>query len=247
MAKKSGLGNRLYVHGENLSGDIGSIDTAASPRGVLDTTGIDSSAMERILTRQDGEISWSGFFNDAATQEHPVLSALPTTDVILSWLLGTAVGDAAAVVTTKQVNYDLSENADGSLGHTVQCLSDAVRGLEWMTLLTAGELQHTTAGSEASRDDGASSASGAGAFLHMNLISGTSVTVVIEDSANDSAWATLISFTTVSDGSEPTAEYKEVAGTVDRYLRITTTGTFTVGNFVVGIRRGETVDVSAYV
>jgi len=246
MAKKAGLGHRLYVGGSNLSGDVGSIDNASSPRGIVDDTGINSSAMERLLTHQDGDLSWSGHFNDSAGQQHAILSALPRTDQIVSWLLGTTVGDASANLTAKQLNYDLSRPADGSLSHTVQTLGDGAPGMEWMTLLTAGELQQTSAGSAASRDDAASSSAGAAAVLQMNLIAGTSVTVVIEDSTNNSSWSTLISFTTVSDGSEPTAERKTVSGTVNRYLRVTTTGTFSTGNFVVSIRRGEAVDAVAY-
>ncbi|NIV28256.1 MAG: hypothetical protein GWN58_01720 [Anaerolineae bacterium] len=46
--------------------------------------------------------------------------------------------------------------------------------------------------------------------------------------------------------SAPAAERVTVAGTVDRYLRVTSSGTFTSADFAVMVRRGESVDDEAY-
>ena len=67
-------------------------------------------------------------------------------------------------------------------------------------------------------------------------------TVKIEDSTNNSSWSDLIAFTGIANGNEPTAEYKTVTGTVNRYLRITTTGTFSNADFAVAIQRGTAQD-----
>ena len=45
MAKQSGLGQRLYVGGFDISGDVGSIDNASTPTALLDVTGIDKLAI----------------------------------------------------------------------------------------------------------------------------------------------------------------------------------------------------------
>ena len=94
MTKKGGLGMRFFIEGNDLSGDVGSISAMSSPRGVLDKTGINSSAMERVLTHTSGEITFVSHFNDAAGQEHPVLSALPATDVDVLVLQSATAGDA---------------------------------------------------------------------------------------------------------------------------------------------------------
>ncbi len=242
----SGLAQDLWVSGSKLSGDVGVINNLSTPRGEFNFTSIDLSAMKRGQGLADGMLEFVPFFNDAAGAAHAILSALPTTDVLMLYALGQSVNAPAMSMAVKQVNYDWSRSQDGELLGNV--LGENANGIapEWMEMLTAGELQQTSAGSEASRDDAASSSAGAGAVLHMKDITGTSVTVVIEDSPDDSVWSTLISFTTVSDGSEPTVERLTVSGTVNRYLRITTTGTFTVGNFAVAIRRGESVDNVAY-
>ena len=46
----------------------------------------------------------------------------------------------------------------------------------------------------------------------------------------------------VADGAEPTAERVTVSGAVERYLRVTTTGTFTNATFIVTTRRGTSAD-----
>ena len=49
MAKQSGLGQQIFVHGYDLSGDVAAIDNAGSPREALDTTALNASAHERVL------------------------------------------------------------------------------------------------------------------------------------------------------------------------------------------------------
>ncbi|MGB0890550.1 MAG: hypothetical protein ACPGWS_09725, partial [Solirubrobacterales bacterium] len=65
-------------------------------------------------------------------------------------------------------------------------------------------------------------------------------TFILQDSANDSTFATLISF---GAQAVQTAARSTVTGTVERYVRATTTGTFTNAQFVMGIRRGTTEDI----
>ena len=66
MAKKSGLGNNLFISGYDLSGDVGVINTISTTRGVQDVTSINKSAHERLLTHSDSSIDFNSFFNDAA-------------------------------------------------------------------------------------------------------------------------------------------------------------------------------------
>ena len=62
------------------------------------------------------------------------------------------------------------------------------------------------------------------------------------DNGSGDAWATVLSFSAVADGAEPTAERVTVSGAVERYLRVTTTGTFTNATFIVTTRRGTSED-----
>lgn len=91
-----------------------------------------------------------------------------------------------------------------------------------------------------------STRNGLGAQLQIIDIASGTPTITIQDSQDNSSWATLISFTAVADGAEPSAERKTVAGVVDRFLRVTSTGTFTDCDHVIAYRRGEDVDDTAY-
>lgn len=53
----------------------------ATPRATQDTTGIDKSAMERLLLLADFTITLNGVFNDAANQSHDVFKTVPSTSV----------------------------------------------------------------------------------------------------------------------------------------------------------------------
>ncbi len=246
MAKKSPLQQGFWINGRDVSGDVGAFDNIGSPRAVREITGIDKAAIEREQLRSDAAISYSGYFNDAANKLFDALKDAPTGDQIgLIAFGGNAVGDVAAMMVGKQVTHAQTKDADGGVNVTSELQGNGVT-LEWGDMLTALTDTFSSAASSASRDDSASTSNGAAAVLEVIDIGSGTPTVVIEDSANDSTWATLISFTAVADGSEPTAERKTVSGTVDRYLRITTTGTFTDAEIAVGIRRGTSVDDVAY-
>ncbi len=242
MSKEGGLGQQFYMHGLDISGDVATIDEASSPRPMELANGINSSAQERILLRSDGRIAFTTFFNDAAGQAHGELSALPRTDAIVLWLTGGAVDDPAAGLVAKQVGYDPTHGQDGSLRLSVECLGANGSPLEWGEMLTSGLDTFSSASASSSRDDGASTSKGARAYLAIDDIDSGTPTVVLQDSANDSSWATLISFTAVADGAEPVAERKTVTGTVDRYLRLNVTGTFSNLDCAVMVQRGTAED-----
>lgn len=238
--KTSGLGDNLYVGGYNLSGDIGAIDTISSPRGLLDDTGIDKLAYERMLSTKDGEISYSAFFNVDTAQEHPVLSVLPTSDVGVMYCRGTTLGNPTACMLGKQINYDPTRGADGSFTFKVQALASKY-GLEWGKQLTAGTRTDTAATQGSGLDGGASSSFGLQAYLQVFAFTGTDVTIKIQDSADNASWADLTAgaFTAVTTGRQTQRLATASGATVRRYLRVTTTTSagFTSAAFAVAVMR----------
>ncbi len=127
--KTTGLGDHLVVNGTDISGDVGSLDKIACPVAVLDVTGIDKPAFERLGGLRDGQIDFTAFFNPSG--EHPVLSALPTTDVTVQYLHGVGSGLPSATLVAKQVNYDGTRAADGSLTLKVSAVGSDGSGLVW--------------------------------------------------------------------------------------------------------------------
>lgn len=245
MAKRTGLNQKLWVGGYDVSGDVGTVERCSTPVTMQEVTGLDVDYVERIPTQRSGEMAFRSFFNDATDRAFDAFSGLPTTDVLALWAIGQSIGDPAAMIVAKQMNYDLAKNDDGSVEMPIEFMSNA-QMLEWGEMLTAAEDTFASSGAAASKDDAAGTSDGLAAQLHIESIDSGTPTFVLEDSANDSTWATLISFTAVASGSEPTAERKTVSGSVDRYLRLNPTGTFTNAVVAVAYRRGTSTDAEAY-
>ena len=184
MAKQTGLGDNLYVGGDDLSGDIGSLGAIAGGPAALEITGIDKSAFERIGGLRDGRIEFDAWFNDATGQAHPALSALPTADVLVSYLRGTTLGNPAASLLGKQVNYDPTRGTDGSLSIGVQAVANGF-GLEWGRTLTPGQETDVAAADGTGVDFTGSTSFGLQAYLHVFSFTGTDATIKIQESAND--------------------------------------------------------------
>jgi hypothetical protein len=241
VAKQTGLGDNLYLGGIDLSGDTGSIGNVGGGIAVLDTTGIDKSAYERIGGLQDGRIEWVSHFNPAADQAHDALSTLPTTSRIGTYCRGTSLGSAAAGLVGKQVNYDPSRGNDGAMTIAVNIQASDGEPLEWGVLGTAGKRTDTAATNGASIDNGAASTDGLVAYLHVFAFTGTSCTVTLQESADDGgadSWAAVVggAFTAATAvGAERIATATGLA--VERYLRVVTSGTFTSCTFAVVIAR----------
>jgi len=244
MAKQAGIGDNLYVAGYDLSGDVGTVQTISSSAPHLDVTGIDKSAHERLFGNADGEISFNSFFNDAAIHEHEALKGLLRTDRIVSYFRGTVQGGWTANMIGKQINYDWVRAADGSLIATVQALANGY-GLEWGQSLTAGKRTDTTAtapatGTDVATTTGVSTAFGMAAYLQVFSFTGTSATMTIQDSADNSSFlgiTGLSAFTAATGITEQRIETDTLARTIRRYLKVNTTGTFSECTFAVTVVR----------
>jgi hypothetical protein len=247
VAKESGLGARLFVAGYNISGDIASLSRIGGQHEELDTTGIDKSAKERLLGTRDGEISATTFFNKATDRQHLVLSSLPTTDRIVSYWHRTTAGTSVANLVAKQINYDGERAANGAFTFEVQALGNAY-GLEWGTAMTAGIRSDTTATNGSSVDFGTgSTAFGLQAYLHVFSFTGTSCTIKLQESSDDGAGDAFADVTGGSFGAQSAVGASRIATsagqTIERYLRVVTTGTFTECSFAVSVVRNATATV----
>src|SRR3954463_8392544 len=112
MAKESGLGDRFYVGGVDLSGDTQALREINGSVGVLDVTDITRLANERIHGERSGVMNFSSFFNPSLGRAHPTLSVLPTSDVVVTYGHGVILGNPAASLVAKQLNYDGNRGDD---------------------------------------------------------------------------------------------------------------------------------------
>lgn len=120
MAKESGIGMTVTVDdsggtGRAITNDVTSINFS-TPRGLQDVTGLDKSAIERLLLLADGTVTINGVFNDATNMSHDVFKTVPTTSVSR-----TVVIVHSGQTMTMEImfsDYALSRGQDGSLTWT---------------------------------------------------------------------------------------------------------------------------------
>ncbi len=232
MSKTGGLGDNFFIGGYNLSGDIASLDQTSGAMTPFDVTPINASAHVRIGGQRMGSLQFTTFFDATAGQEHPILSTLPRTDTIATYFRGTTVGNPALSCNGVQLNYDPTRDNTGNLTLQVQVQGDKY-GIEWGTQLTAGPRTDTTATVGPAYDSGQAWANGAQAYLQLLSFTGTSVDVSITHATTSGgSYSSLIDF-----GSQTgVGSFRgTAAGSVNEFLKVVTTGTFTSAVFAVMI------------
>jgi hypothetical protein len=244
MTKDSGLGDQLYINGVDIGGNINALTRIGGGPNLLPGTDITQSAMERIAAQIDAGLEFVTYHDGSAGTTHAAFSALPRTDIVLSYGHGTTLGNAAASMVGKQVAYDPQRAQDGGLLFSVQAQANGF-GLTWGVQLTAGKRTDGTATNGSSVNLGSVSPGAFGLVMYWQLFafSGTSVTIKIQSSSDDGAGdaysditgATSGALTAVGSGRAATA-----AIGIEQYLRVVTTGTFTNVIFFVQATRYDT-------
>lgn len=119
MAKQTGLGwTTLSVDDssgavEAIINDVTNLDFA-TPRGVQDVTGVDKSAIERLLLLADYSINLNGVANFAASPSaHDVFKTVPSTSVARTVTLVVAAKTLAN--ETLFTDYQITRAASGEL------------------------------------------------------------------------------------------------------------------------------------
>lgn len=244
MAKQSGLGDQLFIGGYDIGADVSALGSISTPREVLPATGITKFANERMFGKRDGQAEFTAYFNKATDQEHLALRGLPRTDTQMMYLRGTTLGDEAYAMTAKQLNYDPTRGDDGSLTFGVSVVANAF-GADWCRQLTAGKKTDTTATNGTAIDTLASAAFGFQAYLQVFSFTGTSVTVTLEDSADNVSFLPITAgaFTAATGRTFERIQSTSDTGTVRRYVRAVTSGTFSSAVFAVCINKNDALRV----
>lgn len=237
MSKESGLGDNFYIGGYDLSGDVSALGVIAMRRAPLDVTAINKSAVERILGLQDGEISFATWKDTATDAEQDALEILLTTDRVAMYFHGAAVGNPAAAILGKQVNYDWQRGQDGSLAGTVQVLGNGA-ALDWGEQLTTGKQNFASATNGTSIDTGGSLSFGAVGYLEVFSVGSGTAVVAIQDSADNSTFANVTGLAFAgATGRTQERLATGLTATIRRYLRVNVTGTFTNALIAVVVRK----------
>ena len=242
MAKVNGLNVRLYVEGYDLSGDANALSGLGYTSELLDVTTLDVEAKKRIVGIADAEVSVDAFFDPASNLSHAVWTSnsgkQPTADQDVLVPMGSAVGDPCVGLVSKQGTMTTTRSPGSAISASATYTTSDGSGLEFGTMLTAHDDTHSSAGSGSVMDGGAATSNGGAGYLHLFSLASGSVTVKIQECAtSDGSYTDLVTFSTVAAAAAPTSERLTMSGTVARYLKVTTTGTFSNAKIAVGFTR----------
>lgn len=122
MAKQSGLGwttcsvDDASGTPQTIINDVTNLQFA-TPRATQDVTGIDKSAMERLLLLADFSITLNIVFNPASNQSHDVFKTVPSTSVQRTTTLTVAAKTLANEVL--YTDYPLQRSDSGEFTASV--------------------------------------------------------------------------------------------------------------------------------
>ena len=95
-----------------ISNDITNLDWA-TPRNVQDITGLDKSAIERLLLLADFSVTLNGVFNDASNQSHDVFKTVPSSSVARTTTI--TISGKVLACEAFYSDYALSRSSSGEL------------------------------------------------------------------------------------------------------------------------------------
>lgn len=223
----------VYFDGADLTSRADSW-TATLTSGVLETTNFGSTgdAQEYIRGIKTGSMSVGGFYDPDVDQEL-------FDQITDSTARGLCVIPEAQAIGGRMyggVAYEASFNIPASVGGVARFDLSMNGTIGGGRLLKVGTSAVTGVAAEASYDSGevGGTANGGVWFINVFAANLTTMTCAVEDSANDSTWATFGSDTFTGVGSSGGI----VSGQVDRYIRFNVTAfTGTSASVVAGLIR----------
>tara|TARA_R110000824_G_scaffold359594_3_gene547158 strand:- start:2433 stop:3152 length:720 start_codon:yes stop_codon:yes gene_type:complete len=227
MAKASGLATRFFIEGADLSGDVASISGVGSSQALLDVTTLENSANARLAGLKDGTLSLNAFFDAATGKGHDVWVSnsgkMPTTDQNCLVALGNTVGDPCLMTVAKEATYYVDRPTGGPVSCTVDLSAGNGTSPDFGQLLTGGKVSDGSGTTYTAVDGAAQTTGGARAMIQAFSITSGTATVTIQDSPDNVTYGTLQAFTAVTAKS---SEAIAISGTVERYVKVVTSGTF---------------------
>lgn len=119
MAKITGLGMSITVDDETPAAQVISNSVSdfqfATPRAVQETTGVDKSAIERLLLLADFSITFNGVFDPTASKAHDVFKTVPASVNSRTTALATAGTVKTMTAECWYTDYQIKRDNNGAL------------------------------------------------------------------------------------------------------------------------------------
>lgn len=122
MAKVSGLLDAFELDDSggslrDISSTVDSVQVQTS-QGLIDVTGLDKAAMERVIGLGDGSFQVSGPFDAASNKAHDVFTPLSGTRTARYTINGLTNGNPQLSMEVLIENYNVSRGTDAKLSWT---------------------------------------------------------------------------------------------------------------------------------
>jgi len=123
MAKQTGMGDMLQIDdsggtARDISSDVGDYGINIAQE-LVETTGLDKSARERITGMSDGDVTLNGFFNAASNKSHDVFKTRTGTRTFDLRIGGNSSSNPKLAMEMQVANYSLTRDTAGALTWTV--------------------------------------------------------------------------------------------------------------------------------
>lgn len=233
---------KIWVDGYKLTTKLNEVTPPHSIYTEVECSGFNQDK-SYLAAQADAMAAVNGFFSEATGETHAALKSVASAydEVAVSVAFGDAasptIGDYASSMIANQSTYEVVPTKDGLIA-----ASGSFKGRNYPAefgVLLADLTGATSSSNTTSVDNAGSSSNGGTGFLHLTGVSASdTLAVIIQDSADNSSWSTLLSFTL--NGSAIGSERVTVSGTVDRYVRVsyTISGTGPSFDFAVTFHRG---------
>jgi hypothetical protein len=222
--KRAGKWARIFVDGYDLAVKISDIGPLALTYDEIEVSGY-TQDKNYLAGQGDSPLTFQGYLDDTDNSTHEAFSTMASGDnpQVVTVALGNnaapAIGDPTASIRANQLDYTSTTTRSGAIVFSAALKPGPdLPVLEWGVLLLDATV--TADGSGTSVNNGGATTAGGSAYLHITgLSAGDTIAVTIEDSANNSTWATIGTFTL--DGSALGGERIAIAGTIRQYTRAT--------------------------
>lgn len=160
------------------------------------------------------------------------ISSMPSADQVVMYMQGSAIGNPAACMVSKESNYAPTRDNTGNLTLKADYVSNAF-GVEWGKQLTAGLRTDNGPTTGAFFDLGAGSVLGCQAYLELIELVGTSIDVTITHcTTSGGTYTSLLDF-----GSQNAiGGFRQATSnttTVNEFVKVVSAGSFTQATFGV--------------
>ena len=220
-----------FAHGKNVNVFINEFDfstyfndvSASTSVDTAETSAFGTSAKTYVVGHRDGTISLSGMFEGTASVGTDAFFATALGSATKNKIIVAPQGNSVAAGAIMLVADDTSYEVSSAIADVVQASAEfqSTDAVEHGKILSSGSTVSAT-GNGTGVDNTTSSSNGGAGFLSVpvNTRNGT-IGVKVQHSADNSTFADLVSFTTVTS-TQKTSERVEVASgtTINRYLRV---------------------------